>query len=209
MKLVYLPRQLVYTNRNNLDDFLYSDDLNKELYKVYLRVKDRPYKFKFLANEAFNEAYYIATMAMNEPHPEDDVKEWRYIAQREIGWAYASNLVMSMVYAILNLQESKPDGVGYALSIMQKENYGEEHFPDFKEMVENSSAKYNSDFTVRPCPVKDLSKLEISWEDVTNNFDQQTIRELVSMFTSKDEQLEFISLIENSQNSMSNFELPF
>lgn len=46
MKIEKLPRDFVYTDRRTLDDFLRSDDLNKELYKVYLRVKDRPYYFK-------------------------------------------------------------------------------------------------------------------------------------------------------------------
>ena len=34
MKIVYLPRQLVYTDRRNLDDFLHGDELNKELYNL-------------------------------------------------------------------------------------------------------------------------------------------------------------------------------
>ena len=59
MKIEKLPRDFVYTDRRTLDDFLRSDDLNKELYKVYLRVKDRPYYFKFDAEKAFNEAYRI------------------------------------------------------------------------------------------------------------------------------------------------------
>jgi hypothetical protein len=46
MKIEKLPRDFVYTDRRTLDDFLRSDDLNKELYKVNLRVKDRPYYFK-------------------------------------------------------------------------------------------------------------------------------------------------------------------
>ena len=59
MKIEKLPRDFVYTDRRTLDDFLRSDDLNKELYKVYLRVKDRPYYIKFDAEKAFNEAYRI------------------------------------------------------------------------------------------------------------------------------------------------------
>lgn len=51
MKIEKLPRDFVYTDRRTLDDFLRSDDLNKELYKVYLRVKDRPYYFKFDAEK--------------------------------------------------------------------------------------------------------------------------------------------------------------
>ena len=34
MKIEKLPRDFVYTDRRTLDDFLRSDDLNKELYKV-------------------------------------------------------------------------------------------------------------------------------------------------------------------------------
>ena len=79
MKIEKLPRDFVYTDRRTLDDFLRSDDLNKELYKVYLRVKDRPYYFKFDAEKAFNEAYYIATLAMYDPHPELNVREWLWI----------------------------------------------------------------------------------------------------------------------------------
>ena len=82
MKIINLPRQLVYTDRRTLDDFLRSDELSRELYKVYLRVKDNPYYFKFSAEKAFNEAYYIATMAMNESHPELDVREWWFAAKR-------------------------------------------------------------------------------------------------------------------------------
>lgn len=52
MRIVNLPKQLIYTDRRNLDDFLRDDELNKELYKVYLRVKNSPYYFKFSAETA-------------------------------------------------------------------------------------------------------------------------------------------------------------
>jgi hypothetical protein len=68
MKLIDLPREFVYTDRKSIDDFLNGDELNKEIYKTYLRVKDRPYYFKFDAEKAFNEAFYICTLAMNESH---------------------------------------------------------------------------------------------------------------------------------------------
>ena len=202
MKIVYLPRQLVYTDRRNLDDFLHGDELNKELYKVYLKVKDRPYYFKFDADKAFNEAYYIATMAMNESHPELDVREWWYAAKRDIGWAYSANLIMSMVYAILSLQAEKPDTIDYVLEIMKGANYGEEHFPAYKELVENHPFRYNSDFSIRPNSVSELQNAPILWQNVTEEFDQETIRELVAMFPTKEERLKFIDLIEQRQNKL-------
>ena len=108
MKIERLPRELVYTDRLTLDDFLSENELNKELYKVYLEIKDIPYYFKFDAEKAFNEAYYIATLVMNDPHPELNVREWLWIAKADMGWRYAANLVMSMVYAILYLQAERP-----------------------------------------------------------------------------------------------------
>lgn len=206
MKIINLPRQFIYTDRRNLDDFLRGDELNKELYKVYLRVKDQPYYFKFDAERAFNEAYYIATLAMNEPHPELDVREWLYMARRDIGWAYAANLVMSMVYAILYLQDNKPETIDYVLTVMQGSNYGEEHFPEFKSMAEQETRRFESDFTIRPCAVDEIAGMvlereghAITWEMLTEGFDQETIRALLTLFPTKEEKLRMIDLIEKRQ----------
>lgn len=209
MKIVNLPRQFVYTDRRNLDDFLRDDELNKELYKVYLRVKDHPYYFKFDAEKAFNEAYYIATLAMNEPHPELDVREWWYAAKRDIGWAYSANLIMSMVYAILSLQSEKPDTIDYVLEIMKNTNYGEDHFPAYKELVENHPFRYNSDFSIRPNSVSELQNATIKWQNVTEEFDQETIRELVAIFPTKEERLRLIDLIEQRQNELTPADMGF
>ncbi len=212
MKLINIPRELVYTDRRTLDDFLREDDLNKELYKVYLRVKDKPYYFKFDAEDAFNEAYYIATMAMNDPHPELDVKEWLWIAKEDMGWRYAANLVMSMVYAILYLQQDQPEQIGYVLTIMEGQDYGEDHFPDFKAMAEQEKRRFKSDLSIRPYPIDELEyisvmhKRPISWQTVTEDFDQNNIRELVSLLQTKDERLKLIDLIEDRQKSL--FALP-
>ena len=202
MKLERLPSQFIYTDRRTLDDFLREDDLNKELYKVFLRVKDRPYYFKFSTESAFNEAWYIATMAMNESHPELNVREWWYIAKRDIGWAYAANLVMSMVFTLLSLQEDKTDAIDYVLEKMKSANYGEEHFPDFKEHVEKCERRFNSNFELCPYPVDELREMPISWKDVSNDFEQEDIRELVALFPSQEEQLKLIDLIELRQNEM-------
>ena len=209
MRIVNLPKQLIYTDRRNLDDFLRDDELNEELYKVYLRVKDNPYYFKFSAETAFNEAYYIATMAMNEPHPELDVREWWYAAKRDIGWAYSANLIMSMVYAILSLQSEKPDTIDYVLEIMKGANYGEEHFPAYKEMVENHPFRYDSDFNIRPNSVEELRSSPILWQNVTEDFEQDAIRDLVAMFPTKEERLKFIDLIEQRQNELTSPDLGF
>ena len=203
MKLINLPRELVYTDRRTLDDFLREDDLNKELYKVYLQVKDKPECFSFDAVKAFNEAYYIATIAMNESHPEEDVIEWRYIAKHDMGSAYAAHLVLSMVYAILYLQENKSENIENVLNQMQNQNYGKDHFPYFRAMAEGESHRFKSDFSIRPCPIDDIDDIVMdaskTWFSLTKYFDQTIIKNLVSFFPTIEERLNMIELIERKQ----------
>lgn len=201
MKLVRLPKEFIYTNKSTLDEFLRGDDLNKELYKVYLNVKDRPYYFKFEVEDAFNEAWYIATIVMNDPHPELILKDLWYTAKGDIGWAYAANLVMSMVYAIISLQVEKPETINYVLMLMEGASYGEDHFPFFKAMVENTKIKYKSDFTIRPQPLKETENKNVNYRFLTEEYDQQCIRDIVMLFPSKEEKLALIDRIERYQEN--------
>ncbi len=204
MTLTDLPKQLIYTDRKTLDDFLREDDLNKELYNVYLQVKDKPYYFKFDDVKAFNEAYYIAVLAMNERKPESQVKEWYWNAQSHIGWVYAANLVMSMVYAILSLQENKPKRIDKVLEVMQSMHFSKEHFPAFKKLAEQEIRRFNSDLTIHLCPVDKIENIFNDdfegWFDLTDDFDQSNIRKIVSLYPSKEERLKLIDLIEKRQS---------
>lgn len=198
MKLLQLPRDFIYKDRSSLDDFLTGDELNKKLYGVYLTVKDRPYNFKFEPEQAFNEAYYIATVAANDKHPELCVRNMWQTAKHDMGWAYAADLVMSMVYAILSLQENKSEMVKFALQVMERENYGQFHFPFFRDIVIHTSKRYNSDLSIKPCSMADIP-FGFEYLRVTDNFQQESIRELVSMLGSNADKLEMINDIEAEQ----------
>lgn len=196
MKIERLPRPFVYTDRRTLDDFLRNSELNKELYKVYLRVKDRPYYFKFDAEKAFNEAYYIATLAMNDSHPELRVRDWLWIAKDDMGWRYAANLVMSMVYAILFLKDDRPEQIEYVLELMKGQDYGEDYFEDFETLARLNEKRYEIDLALHPVPVEELKQTLWNWSEITNDYDQETIRELVYLFPTKEERLKLIDEIE-------------
>lgn len=201
MKLIRLPKEFVYTPKGTLDEFLRGDDLNKELYKIYLRVKDSPYCFKFEVEDAFNEAWYIATIVMNDPHPELILRDLWYKAKGDIGWAYAANLVMSMVYAIISLQEKRSETTQYVLMLMEGASYGEDHFPYFKSEVEYARVKYKSDFTIRPCPLKETENKIINYNFITEGYDQKCIRDIVKLFPLKEEKLALIDRIERYQEN--------
>lgn len=210
MKLLLLPREFIYKDRKSLDDFLIGDELNKKLYGVYLTVKDRPYNFKFEPEKAFNEAYYIATVATNDSHPELCVRDMWHTAKHDMGWAYAADLVMSMVYAILSLQEKKSEMVIFALQVMERENYGQFHFPLFRNLVFNTRKIYNSDLSIKPCSIADIP-FGYDYQKVTDNYEQDSIRALVSMLGTNADKLEMINDIEAWQNYLEEQEanLPF
>jgi len=197
MKIERLPRELVYTDRLTLDDFLSENELNKELYKVYLEIKDIPYYFKFDAEKAFNEAYYIATLVMNDPHPELNVREWLWIAKADMGWRYAANLVMSMVYAILYLQAERPEKIDYILKLMEGQDYGEDYFGYFQGLAKSHKERYNSDLLPNPQSVDVIKRTLFDWNQITNDYDQETIRKIVELFRSKEEKLKIIDTIED------------
>ena len=197
MKIERLPRELVYTHRLTLDDFLSENELNKELYKVYLEIKDIPYYFKFDAEKAFNEAYYIATLVMNDPHPELNVREWLWIAKADMGWRYAANLVMSMVYAILYLQAERPEKIDYILKLMEGQDYGEDYFGYFQGLAKSHKERYNSDLLPNPQSVDVIKRTLFDWNQITNDYDQETIRKIVELFRSKEEKLKIIDTIED------------
>ncbi len=199
MKLTNLPKDFVYTDRKSIEDFLSENDLNKDLYKVYIRVDHTFYKFDFAPEKAFNEAYYIATLAMNEPHPEVLLNEWWNLAKIHMGKAYAANLVMSMVYVILSLQENKPPIFEYVLHFSVYHNYGKDYLPFFKQLADNSKVRFNSNLKIHPLPVSELKKYSEDLQQLTDNFTQKNIKELVSIYPNTNWQLDLLKLIEAEQ----------
>ncbi len=202
MKIEEFPRALVYADRLTIDDFLNDETgLNKELYKLYLQVKDSPYTFKFNVEKAFNEAYYIATMSMWYAHPELKVRDWLWKAKEDMIWRYAADLVMSMVYAILYVQADRPEKIEYVLAQMEKEDYGDSHFPIFKAWAERCGKRYSGLLPLRPCPVDELHLLPIDWSVVTDMFQQEEIRDLVAVFPTREERLKLVDLIEQAEQT--------
>ena len=111
------------------------------------KAKDHPYHFKFDDTAVLNEAWYIATLAMNDSNPELDVRKWWWRAKDNTGGSYGSNLVMSMVYAILSLQEKQTERIEKIIKIMRTEDY-QKQFPPFQELVEHCNHRYQSVFSL-------------------------------------------------------------
>ena len=123
-------------------------------------MKDRPYYFKFDAEKAFNRSpTSIATLAMNDSHPGNlEARDWLWIAKDDMGWRYAANLVMSLVYAILFLKDDRPEQIEYVLELMKGQDYGEDYFEDFETLARLNEKRYEIDLALHPVPVEELKQ---------------------------------------------------
>ncbi len=216
MRLIDLPREFVYTDRKSLNEFIRESELNNLLYKVYLDVKDTPSHFNFNAVEVFNQVYYIATLAMNERNPEQDVEKWWHKADF-LDYENVAGLVMSMVYTLLYLQKNKTESIKNVLNLMEGNDFGEDYYPYFSAMARREGPKFNSDFSIRPWPVDKIvsssgwwsNSIRIDWAAFSDGYEQSSIRDLVSLFSTNEDRLKVIDLIEKSQLHIVEDEIPF
>ena len=54
---IKLPREFLWQDYKSMDEFL-EEPINQDLYKVYLTVKDAPFKITMPDVKVFNELYY-------------------------------------------------------------------------------------------------------------------------------------------------------
>ena len=206
-----LPRTLIYRDRKELDEFLKDNELNNMLYDVFLVVKDSYYNLKISAEAIFNEVYYQCTRLMLDPHPEARVWDYLNDAKDNTGWRYTSDLVFSMVYAVLSLQQEVNLPIQRFLRILKGKNLNQCYFPYFEDMVVGMSGldyegevyeepkRFKSDFTPCPEPPERLSAYKpFIWSEVTNDYDQEQIRLVVNLWSKKEDKITVLKMIEDA-----------
>lgn len=196
-----LPRTFIYRDKRELDDFLQDNPLNDALYDVFLDVKDSYYSLKISAENIFNEVYYQCTRLMLDSHPETRLRNYRDDAKVNMGTRYASDLVFSMVYAVLSLQKEISPSIKRILRYLEGQNLNDCYFPAFQQLVEERRGResYESDFT--PCPEPPERVLNYGtfiWSTVTENYSQERIRMIVNLWKEKEDKLAILDKIEHN-----------
>lgn len=218
-----LPRVFIYRDKAELDDFLNDNPLNDALYDVFLDVKDSYYYLKRSPESIFNEVYYQCTRLMLDPHPEARVRFYLDDAKENMGTRYASDLVFSMVYAVLSLQPEITKPIKRFLRYLEGQTLNECYFPAFQEMVSQWNGyvnglkvaeprRFKSDFTSCPEPPEKLERALFLWSSVTKEYNQDRIRMIVNLWEDMDDKLAVLDKIEKAfddYEAMINDGLPF
>lgn len=221
----YNQRPFIYRSREDIDAFLEESQLWRDIYEVFLRVKDNAYYLKVPSVKMFNEVRYQCVRLMLDKHPEENVYgNYLNDARNTLGWRYASDLCFSMVYAVLSLLKNLPVQMPRFCGILcdNKLKMEQYFFPDFKQFVEEQKAK-GAEYEIDLKPMPELPKAMRNagyegqivmngvavnnwiptygsewWKGVTKGFDQDTIREVLTLWTDKQERLEVLQIIEQA-----------
>jgi len=203
-------RQCLYINPiKDFDKFLSSSVFYKELYSTFWSVRDSEYRWKVSNLETFNEWLYQCTRVYIDPHPEDDFY-CKYLedAKNSLGTRYASNLIFAMVRATMKVLKKKPDGFDFFMmayddrcSKLMTPNVYTAPFDAFAENFVSKYGYLNMQFPLHPfmdiiLPWSPFSAED--WRDVTSNFDQSRIEEILSTYKSIDFREELVNVIESS-----------
>jgi hypothetical protein len=197
-------REFIYRNRPDIDAFLEESELWSNLYGLFLEIKDNAYYLKIPAVTMFNEVRYQCVRVMLDKHPEENI--WmNYLndAKDTLGWRYASDLCFSLVFAVLSLMENPPKQVPFFLNTLLRRKLANEtcYFPHVDFFVKHHQKvgnKYAIDFTPEAeCPPKILKDFRW-WQNVTNDFDETAIREILGLWENMKDKMYVLDTIENN-----------
>jgi hypothetical protein len=84
-------------------------------------VKDSPRHIAFKPEKLINEVYYICNRFYQDANPSAMIDSYAHDIESDMGWSYATELVMSMAYIVVKSQRKNPDRVEELLQTIEKQ----------------------------------------------------------------------------------------
>jgi hypothetical protein len=99
-----------WTRHKKIEEFL-DDPLVEEIYGLFLQVKDSPRHIAIKAENLLNEVFYICSRFYQDNNPEEHLGEYAQEIESDLGWHYASDLVMVIAYVVLGNRSRIPQKI--------------------------------------------------------------------------------------------------
>lgn len=195
-----LPREIIWKDVSSIDEFLV-DPLNKELYQVYQKVKNAPFRITIPDVELFNELYYLCISLIVDNVCYHELENEIYA---RFGRAYTSDLLISMIYSVFYLQDKRPalfeSFEKYVNEYQRNKGW---YFDFFVNFLNNHRARYHTDFTPRPEDAKVLIQKNINWLKLTDRFCPLDIKSILLFWPHQEDRLMILQAIETSFRKLS------
>lgn len=100
MRTKKLPREMLWSDKTTMSEFLTNNLLNQELHKTFLKLKGDSTFIRLSEEQVFNEVYFQLSRMSYESAL--DLKLEVYISdiKENLSWSYAADLVLSMAYVV-------------------------------------------------------------------------------------------------------------
>ena len=196
-----LPRVLLWTDKTSMDEF-FVEPINRELYDSFLEIRRLSARIAPMreALRLFNEIYYQMTRVEYENKLDVDIDSYVQDIKANMGMLHSAIFVFKMIIAFLSLRSNNTEATNNFLKAAMNTHYN--LFDEWSKRCLSKTRSYKHKFIVdlTPCPrdIKDLDGELLRWDEITNNFDSSSIKEVLKLWSSKEERIDVLRLIENS-----------
>lgn len=102
-----VPSGIRWTGHKKKEELL-DDPLAESLFGLFSKVKDSPRHIAFKPEKLINEVYYICNRFYEDADPCSMLEVYAHDIETDMGWSYATELVMSMAYVVMKHQKEPP-----------------------------------------------------------------------------------------------------
>lgn len=200
-----LPRILLWSDKQTLDEIFELDPLNVDLYDIIIMLGEEPYNVKVDALKVLNEVYYVITRIYYETPLAHDFSNISNDIKANLGWNYSAELVMTLSYFLLNwkgkydtrLNSLTKDYIRHRCS-------GTIYWTPIRNRIirlKRQEKYIRYDFKPAPLPLEELQSQYLNWEEITWNFDTDAVERVLSLWDDKGEKSVVAKMIEESLRS--------
>ena len=201
-----LPRMMLWTDKTSMEEFL-REPINKRLYGFYLESRGERWHFgpDDSALLLFNEIYYQLTKVEYEHNLDFNLDDYTKEIEANTGKEHSIVFVYEMFFAFLLLRENNSNVASlFQNYIFYRYNRTwDERTHMALGAIIKGKIKYSVELKPVPCLVKNLNLKIIQWNEITNNFNPSSIKEVLNLWSSKKEKITVLHLIEEAYKKIS------
>lgn len=201
-----LPRMMLWTDKTSMEEFL-CEPINERLYYFYLDLKNIRCQFR-PDNSAlllFNEIYYQLTKVEYEHDIDLNLDDYIQEIEDNIGKEYSILFVNKMFFAFLLLRENNSNVAIHFQNIIcyRYNRTWDERTISALRSIKEEKKKYLVELKPHPCSVDFLESEGLQWDEITNNFNPTSIKEILNLWSSKEEKITVLHLIDDAYKRIS------
>lgn len=206
-----LPRPLLWTEIKTMDEFLSGDLLTYMLYDIFKNIDGTIVFPHISAVSLFNELYYQLTRYNYEKPTEEDYLRYYNDIRTNLGYASHTSLVLTMMYHYCRLKDMHfQETLSPFMKAVKSNQIRKDFWPFFTRA--RSTVFYWPEivpYPQKPCPVapNDLEKRGLEWEKITNQYDLESVKEVLNLWKSAEDKKAVADMIRRNMRGSTTISL--